>query len=132
MAGYNVGYGKPPKHAQFKKGKTGNPKGRSKGHKNLATDLADQLDRRINVTSNGRRRSVTQQQAILIQLAARALQGDLKAATLLLNYRLYFEQRAKGEPASMPSLEEDRRILDRYFTRYRRSLDRENSVPQKE
>ena len=26
--GYNIGHGKPPKEYQFKKGKSGNPKGR--------------------------------------------------------------------------------------------------------
>jgi hypothetical protein len=30
---YEVGYGKPPKHSRFKKGKSGNPQGRSKGTK---------------------------------------------------------------------------------------------------
>ena|SRR6202035_3656812 len=28
--GYKIGYGKPPKHSRFKKGKSGNPKGRPK------------------------------------------------------------------------------------------------------
>jgi hypothetical protein len=27
---YEVGYGKPPEHAKFKKGKSGNPRGRPK------------------------------------------------------------------------------------------------------
>lgn len=30
-AGYAVGYGKPPRHARFRKGQSGNPKGRPKG-----------------------------------------------------------------------------------------------------
>ena len=33
---YEIGYGKPPKHIQFKKGQSGNPKGRPKKPKNLA------------------------------------------------------------------------------------------------
>ncbi|MGJ3627161.1 DUF5681 domain-containing protein [Sphingomonas sp. MMS24-JH45] len=32
---YEVGYGKPPIHARFQKGQSGNPKGRKKGSKNL-------------------------------------------------------------------------------------------------
>jgi hypothetical protein len=32
---YNVGYRKPPKHAQFRPGQSGNPKGRKKGAKGM-------------------------------------------------------------------------------------------------
>ena len=36
---YDVGYGKPPKATRFRKGQTGNPKGRPKTSKNVGTML---------------------------------------------------------------------------------------------
>ena len=43
MSTYKVGYGKPPKARQFKRGKSGNPKGRTKCSLNLAIDLTAEL-----------------------------------------------------------------------------------------
>lgn len=40
---YQVGYGKPPKHSRWKKGQSGNPRGRPKGTRGLKTDLHDEL-----------------------------------------------------------------------------------------
>jgi hypothetical protein len=46
---YPVGYGKPPQHSQFKKGVSGNSKGRPKGRLNLGTVLQTELDRPITI-----------------------------------------------------------------------------------
>ena len=34
---YDVGYGKPPVETRFRKGRSGNPKGRGKGSRDFAT-----------------------------------------------------------------------------------------------
>jgi hypothetical protein len=84
MSDHKVGYGKPPKSGQFKRGKSGNPKGRPKGSLKLATDLAAELNEQITVREDGRQRRVSKQRALIKSLVAKALQGDVRASTAML------------------------------------------------
>jgi hypothetical protein len=84
MTKRNVGYGKPPRASQFRKGRSGNPKGRPKGSLNLATDLASELGETITVREDGQPRRVSKQRALVKSLMAKALQGDVKATAALL------------------------------------------------
>jgi Family of unknown function (DUF5681) len=84
MSEYKVGYGKPPKMGQFKRGKSGNPKGRPKGNLKLATDLAAELNEQITVREDGRARRVSKQRALIKSLMAKALQGDIRANAAIL------------------------------------------------
>ena len=81
---YEVGYRRPPKHSQFKAGKSGNPRGRKKGSRGLKTDLAAELATRQTIQINKRPITDTRQRLLIMTLATRAASGDLKAAALLL------------------------------------------------
>lgn len=48
---YEVGYGKPPKHSQFQKGRSGNPKGRPKKPKNLPALVLKTFGEKVVVKS---------------------------------------------------------------------------------
>ena len=115
---YPVGYGKPPKHTRFKKGHTGNPQGRPRRAKNLATLLGAALDGKVTVTEHGRRRTITKREAMIAQLVNRSAQADLKAMLIVLGMMQEIERRtdASSEPASLT--EADRQVLQ--FIRDRR------------
>ena len=80
-----VGYRKPPKHSRWKKGQSGNPRGRAKGSRGLKTDLDEELKARLAITINGKLVKGTTQQLMLRTLAARAASGDVRASRVLID-----------------------------------------------
>lgn len=83
MADYDVGFGKPPKKFRFKKGQSGNPNGRPKGKKNLATIIDQVCRERVRVRGeNGSYYYISKLEAIMTQLTNAAAKGDIKAAKM--------------------------------------------------
>lgn len=79
-----VGYKHPPEQSRWKKGQSGNPTGRKKGTPNLRTDLVAELAEVIQISEGGIPRRITKQRALLKALAAKGIQGDARAANLIL------------------------------------------------
>jgi Family of unknown function (DUF5681) len=82
---YEIGYKKPPKSGQFKKGKSGNPKGRPKNVKNKTpTQLLNlYLSTMVTVVENGDKKTITLLEALQRRLVAGALKGDAYAMRLI-------------------------------------------------
>jgi Family of unknown function (DUF5681) len=80
---YEVGFGKPPKYSRFKPGRSGNPRGRPKGSKNLLTLIDEELDRPIAVREDGRPRKVRARDALIKRLLQKALSGHDRSIELL-------------------------------------------------
>jgi hypothetical protein len=114
---YEVGYGKPPRNAQFKPGKSGNPKGRPKGTKNLATDLTEELAEKIIVNEGGRQLKISKQRAMIKSLLAKALKGDTRAATVLLKLLIDAEQASTKNAVAEALSENDQAILASFAER---------------
>jgi len=95
---YEVGYGEPPRHTRFKKGQSGNPRGRPNGSNNLSTLLSEALNEPVIVAEDGGRRTISKRRAIITQLVNRSAKGDLRALKILLDILQEIERRT--EPAS--------------------------------
>jgi hypothetical protein len=83
---YDVGYGKPPTSSQFKKGKSGNPKGRPKEAKGFKASLKRELLAPIRVREGDREICISKGQAMAKRLTATALKGDSRALITLLKF----------------------------------------------
>ena len=112
------GFGRPPKHAQFKKGVSGNPRGRPKRATDFKTDLAAELQERIVVTENGKQRRVTKQRAFVKTLTAAAIKKDIRAVNALLACIKYFGVGSEEKIAESADTD-DLDVLENYVQRER-------------
>jgi hypothetical protein len=81
---YEIGYGRPPVAHQFKKGQSGNPKGRRKGSMSLVAEVAGELAKLVSVQENGERNRYTKLSVLAKQLVNKAAAADTRALKLLL------------------------------------------------
>ena len=81
---YEVGYGKPPKHTRFQKGRSGNLRGRQKNVRNLKTELRSVLDEELPLSIGGREVKISARKAMLVALRNKALKGDIRAISLMV------------------------------------------------
>ena len=128
---YEVGYGKPPKNMQFKPGESGNPKGRPRGTKNLATDLSEELAEKIVVNEGGRQLKISKQRAMIKSLLAKALKGDTRAASVLLKLLIDAEQATTRNAVADALSEDDQAILASFAERIlKKSTEPREGDPQ--
>jgi hypothetical protein len=115
----HVGYGRPPVRNQFKKSLSGNPKGRPKGAKNFATALSAELNGRIAVSENGKRRKISRREVIAKQLVNRAVTGDHKALPILFNETRALETAPPAPAAVSVVRQEDQAVMKGILDRLR-------------
>ena len=96
MTEYEVGYRKPPREHQFKKGVCPNKKGRGKGNSFEAGLIFEQvMNAPTTVVKRGKRASVPLKEYSIRRVAVLAVKGDLGAAEMLID--LLFQLKANGE-----------------------------------
>ena len=122
-ASYSVGYAKPPRHTQFKKGRSGNNAGRPKGSLNLATHIAKEMNAKVTIQENGGRKRISKKHAVAKQLVNKAASGDPKAISLLLSGERQRDDvvAVAGRDDQEPTQIEDRRVMESMVRRIRQS-----------
>ena len=115
---YEVGYGKPPRHTRFKKGQSGNPRGRPSGSKNLSTLVIEALNELVVVAENGGRRKITKRQAIITQLVNQSAKADWRATKLVLEILQAIEARTEPAAAETAFDAADERVIEQLRARY--------------
>jgi hypothetical protein len=81
---YQIGYGKPPPHSRFQKGRSGNPAGRPRMPKSFRALILRLLDEKVSFTENGQKQTVSRRHVIFTQIVNKAALGDVRFQALLL------------------------------------------------
>ena len=85
---YEIGYGRPPKATQWKKGQSANRGGRSSARQIGFLEMIDNLLlTSVKITRDGEPKWVTTLEAILEQLWSRGIAGDRRAMAVYIRYR---------------------------------------------
>jgi hypothetical protein len=92
----SIGYGRPPQHTRFRPGQSGNPKGRPANAKRMVKDgdlhsMAGQLlwkilGKAIVLREGHRTMKVSKYEAIKRRFVAKAVTGEIRATTSLLQF----------------------------------------------
>jgi Family of unknown function (DUF5681) len=126
-----VGYKKPPRHTRFQPGRSGNPRGRQKGLRNLASDVKRTLEAPVKLNDRGRQRLVSTQEATLLRLREKALNGDQRAIDRLVQLAEAYNSLIAAEPVSDTTLAaDDQAILDAFAATIRMPGSPDDSEPQ--
>lgn len=116
-ADYEVGYGKPPVAHQFKKGESGNKKGRPKGLRNFSTDFKAMLRSKVPMETPTGRKNISTQQATILRLREKALKGDGRSLDRLLGLAIQLNGGVSEDFTAEQLPAEDETILRRYQER---------------
>jgi uncharacterized protein DUF5681 len=105
MGHYDVGYGKPPKHAQFKKGICPNPHGRGKRRDLTVAEILNKvLNAKTDFRERGKLKKASRIELSIRRFAALATKGDVASAAWLLKMRAHAKNMATPARRSSGSL----------------------------
>ena len=111
--------GAPPEATRFKKGVSGNPKGRPRGSLNVATAFTKALREKVVINEHGQRKTITMLEAVLKQLVNKAASGDLRAVAQSVALARDAEAKQNMAGAQEPVISDlDQEVMDGILKRF--------------
>jgi hypothetical protein len=99
---YEVGYGKPPRTSQFKKGESGNPSARPKKPTDSDSEWRRELASKMTVIEKGKRSTIRKSAAYKRQTTNKAIQGNAQAIRALMEAERGMQERAAEQRQNSP------------------------------
>jgi hypothetical protein len=110
-----VGYRRPPRHTRFKQGRSGNPHGRPQGGANAKTIVSRAITEKVTIREGDKPRAMTKLECMLQAHLVKAIKGDARSASLVINLVTRLGLLAETEKETVTALsQEDQAILDDY------------------
>jgi hypothetical protein len=123
-----VGYCKPPKSHWFKKGQSGNPKGRSRKPLPSFDDIfLRELTTRVEVTEQGKLKRVMRFELVIKSLIARAIKGQPAAFKMVMEG---IDKLPRTSRIEFRNSEAEDRLLEDFRARARTFLAKESNSPR--
>ena len=128
-ATYDVGYGKPPKTNQFRKGRTGNPRGKKRGDENLISAFKRHVLKRVKIKDGDQVRTISLAEAVILMNYNAALQKNPLAMGNM--FRLaedagefvdFTDAKQVGRPLFIP---EKKVTIEEFLARFGRTVETE-------
>jgi Family of unknown function (DUF5681) len=114
-----VGHGRPPQDTRFKPGISGNPQGRPKGSRNVASVFAKTLREKVVINEQGQRKTITKLEAAVKQFVNQAASGNLRALQMLVTFAREAETRENlSSPPESIIGEVDQRVIEGILLRF--------------
>ncbi len=124
---YTVGYKKPPVASRFQPGKSGYPKGRKKGSKNLKTLIKEAMTSLILIQEGSTSRRVSKIEAVVMRQLQSALKGNERSAMASIKMALLVgllddSDKTAGEATALSAADEQ--IIEQLMSRHRKARRR--------
>ena len=103
-----VGPGRPPSASRFRKGESGNRKGRPRARFSVPSAFDIVMDRTLTVMQNGKPREVTVEEALQLRTYQNAIAGNRAARREVLRM---IDRREKWRASKKPKQHQDRELL---------------------